>query len=125
MPSSPRIGARIRRARQRLDMSQEELAAAVGASRSAVNAWERDRALPRNIVKLEEVLGVSLEPAPAPGSLDDLMPPQDEWEARTLEHPDLPDEIKRRFIEDYRRDRSEAQARRQPPRNGAAATAAG
>jgi len=57
-----RIGTRIKRARERKRMSQEELAAAVDASRSAVNSWENDRAYPRNrIGALEDVLGISLD----------------------------------------------------------------
>jgi ribosome-binding protein aMBF1 (putative translation factor) len=45
-------------------MSQQQLADAIGASRSTVNAWENDRARPRYesavIRDLEAVLGVSL-----------------------------------------------------------------
>src|SRR5512135_2645858 len=101
MPSQPRIGARIRRARQHLGMSQEQLAARIGASRSAVNAWERDRAWPRNIVRLEEVLGVSLEAEAEPGPLDDLKVAGGwlhDWERQTAEAGDLPVELRRRMI---------------------------
>lgn len=42
-------------------MTQEELGAAVGRSRSAVNAWERGRAVPmRSIAPLEDVLAITL-----------------------------------------------------------------
>lgn len=55
------IGRLIREARERADLSQEELGARVGRSRSAVNAWENGRAVPqRSIAKLEDVLGVKL-----------------------------------------------------------------
>lgn len=58
----PTLGARIRRARERARLSQEELAKAVGASPRAVGDWENNRRKPRNrIGALEEVLGVSLD----------------------------------------------------------------
>jgi transcriptional regulator with XRE-family HTH domain len=61
----PSLGARIRRARERARLSQEELAALVGASSRAVGDWENDRRKPRNRLSvLEEVLGVSLEGEP-------------------------------------------------------------
>lgn len=101
MPSQPPIGAVIRRARQRLRMSQDELALKVGASRSAVNAWERDRAWPRNIVALEEVLGISLDGMPEPE-----LEPTNEWERATLANDDLPDETKRAFILAWRAERA-------------------
>lgn len=69
MATDPRIGTKIRRARERQRMSQETLAAALGVSRSAVNAWENDRAYPRaSIGALEEVLGIQLtgDPEPSP-----------------------------------------------------------
>lgn len=63
MAEEPRtLGARIRRARERARLSQEELAKAVDASVRAVGDWENDRRKPRNRMgALEEVLGVSLE----------------------------------------------------------------
>jgi transcriptional regulator with XRE-family HTH domain len=58
----PSLGARIRRARERAQLSQEELAGRVGASVRALGDWERDRRKPRNrLGALEEVLGVSLD----------------------------------------------------------------
>lgn len=65
----PSLGTRIKRARERARLSQEELATAVGASRRAVGDWENDRRRPRNrLGALEDVLGVRLddEPEPAP-----------------------------------------------------------
>jgi transcriptional regulator with XRE-family HTH domain len=63
----PSLGARIRRARERARLSQEELAALVGASSRAVGDWENNRRKPRNRLSvLEEVLGVSLEDTPEP-----------------------------------------------------------
>jgi transcriptional regulator with XRE-family HTH domain len=72
----PTLGTRIRRARERKRLSQEELAAKVGASERAVNDWENDRRRPRNrLGALEEVLGVSLtgNPAGRPVISEDLM----------------------------------------------------
>lgn len=63
----PSLGARIRRARERARLSQEELAALVGASSRAVGDWENNRRKPRNrLGVLEEVLGVRLDDEPEP-----------------------------------------------------------
>lgn len=68
MAPRSRIGTKIRRARERKRMSQVDLAGALGVSRSAVNAWENDRAYPQNSIgALEDELGVRLdEPEPEP-----------------------------------------------------------
>lgn len=43
-------------------MDQNQLARALGVSRSAVNAWINDRAWPQNSIgALEKILGVSLD----------------------------------------------------------------
>ena len=62
MASRPRIGALIRDGMERARMDQIQLAAAVGASRSAVNSWINDRSWPEGwrIVALEEALGITL-----------------------------------------------------------------
>jgi transcriptional regulator with XRE-family HTH domain len=54
-------GARIRTARLARGMTQADLAAAVGVSRSAVAQWETDRAgqVRGNIARIAAVLGVS------------------------------------------------------------------
>ena len=44
------IGARIRAARERAGLSQEELARRVGVSRPTIGTWERDEAEPRKAV---------------------------------------------------------------------------
>lgn len=63
----PSLGARIRRARERAQLSQEELAKAVGASSRAVGDWENNRRKPRNrLGALEDVLGVRLDDEPEP-----------------------------------------------------------
>lgn len=69
----PSLGTRIRRARERQGMKQDDLARAVHRSVRAVNDWENDRREPRNSLGLlEDVLGVRLDgdqpdaqPAPA------------------------------------------------------------
>ena len=55
-------GARIRVARQALGMTQDDLARAVGVSRSAVAQWETDRAgqVRGNLSRVAAVLGVSV-----------------------------------------------------------------
>lgn len=75
----PTLGTRIRRARERARLSQEELAKLVDASVRAVGDWENDRRKPRNrLGALEDALGVSLdedaeEPElPTPAELEDL-----------------------------------------------------
>lgn len=73
MTNPPSLGVRIRRARERAKLSQEELAKAVGASVRAVGDWENDRRKPRNrLGALEDVLGISLDGEPEPA---DPMPP--------------------------------------------------
>ena len=72
MATEPDIGTKIRRARERKRMSQKQLAAALGVSRSAVNAWENNRALPQSSVgALEAELGCSLDDA-APAAPDPM-----------------------------------------------------
>jgi len=55
------IGDRIRLRRQALGLTQKELAELVGASESAVLAWEKGRYFPaRRQGRVEAVLGISL-----------------------------------------------------------------
>ena len=69
MASDPQtLGMRIRRARERARLSQQELATAVDVSVRAVGDWENDRRKPRNrLGALEEVLGVRLDGEADPG----------------------------------------------------------
>jgi transcriptional regulator with XRE-family HTH domain len=115
MAAEPLIGTKIKRARERLLMSQEELAEKLRVSRSAVNSWERGRSYPRNrIGALEEVLGIDLtgDAQPPPGPFDDLYPLHEDWEAGVLADPDLPDRIKRDLIQDSRVARAAHAARK-------------
>lgn len=62
MAADRSIGTRIRRARERLRMRQEDLAAALGVSRNTVDAWENERSYPKSSIgALEDVLGVTLD----------------------------------------------------------------
>lgn len=64
---APKIGKTIKRARERKRMSQAEAAVALGVSRSALNAWENDRAYPRSSIgAIEELYGISLDGGPEP-----------------------------------------------------------
>lgn len=56
-------GARIRAARLERGWTQDDLAEAVGVSRSAVAQWETDRAgqIRANLTRISEVLEISVE----------------------------------------------------------------
>jgi transcriptional regulator with XRE-family HTH domain len=120
MAAETRIGTKIKRARERKRMSQQELADKLGVSRSAVNAWERDRSYPRSSIgALEDILSITIddEPAAAPGLV-----PTDEWEAAVLSDHDLPGDVKRAIVLDSRAARAaySPQARPAAPRRTAA-----
>ena len=72
--NAPPLGAKIRRARERAQLSQEQLAKAVGASVRAVGDWENNRRRPRNRTgALESILGIDLtgdqsDPGPDPAA---------------------------------------------------------
>ncbi len=118
MPAGPHVGARIRRARKLLGLTQQELAAKVGVSRNTVDSWENDRAYPKRYdVALEQVLGIDLSGEPArPGPLDDLLPVQEPWEQTLLDMPGPSDDLKRQTIlrgrDERRRQRAERESGR-------------
>jgi transcriptional regulator with XRE-family HTH domain len=63
MTNPVEIGARIRETRRKHGWTQDDLAEAVGVSRSAVAQWETGRAgqLTPNLSRIAEVLGVGVE----------------------------------------------------------------
>ena len=63
MTQPSEIGARIKDARRKHGWTQDDLAAAVGVSRSAVAQWETGRAgqLTPNLTRIASVLGVGVE----------------------------------------------------------------
>jgi transcriptional regulator with XRE-family HTH domain len=63
MSHPPEIGERIRTAREELGWTQDQLAAAVGVSRSAVAQWETGRAgqVTTNLTRVAAALGVGVE----------------------------------------------------------------
>lgn len=115
---APKIGKIIKRARERKRMSQAEAAAALGVSRSALNAWENDRAYPRSSIgAIEELYGISLDEEPE--STDVL---EERWGREDAE-------VVRRVLGTYAPDQAEAMLRemqktfrpRPAPPGGAAA----
>jgi transcriptional regulator with XRE-family HTH domain len=63
MPDEPTLGARIRKRRQELRLTQKQLAAKVGVDESSVINWEKDKHFPsRHLGALEDVLGTLTGP---------------------------------------------------------------
>lgn len=57
------LGQRIRKARERREWTQQQLALAVGVGSRTVGGWERGETVPLNrIGKLEEILGADVNP---------------------------------------------------------------
>ena len=99
MATTPRLGTMIKRARERKRMSQQQLGDELGVSRSAVNAWERDRAYPRNSIgAIEEILGISLDAEPQAPAAPEITG-NDEWERAVLADDTLPLAERRQIIE--------------------------
>lgn len=98
------LGTRIRRARERLHLTQKELADAVDASVRAVGDWERDKAAPRNrIGALEEVLGVNLSESEDVQLKFDS--PDEETFWLNLEQAGVQEDERRKLLEQYRLNR--------------------
>jgi XRE family transcriptional regulator, fatty acid utilization regulator len=57
------LGRRIRLFRKRLDLSQEELAEAVGCAQAAISAWERAEYSPSSLQMpaLADALGIKID----------------------------------------------------------------
>lgn len=83
MPTDrPPIGQRIKRARERLRMKQEQLAVRVGVSQKTIDNWEHDRTYPKSAIgALEEVLGPLTDGEQSPAADVDYPDwvPQDEF----------------------------------------------
>lgn len=89
----PTIGSRIRAARERAGLSQEELARHVGVSRAAVGTWERDEKEPRKAIaqRLMSVLSLPASAFNRFGSGGVALAPQAQLSTITqLEWSDIP-----------------------------------
>lgn len=92
MAADPAIGTRIKKRRQVLDMTQQDLADALGVSKSTVANWESGKHFPlRYLGKVEDVLGVSLEAPKTPilppalqRQIDQLTPEEQEYVIRRI-----------------------------------------
>jgi transcriptional regulator with XRE-family HTH domain len=113
MATDPHIGTTIKRARERKRWTQRQLADALGVDRKTIDNWEHSRSYPRSSIgALEDVLGISLaDGQDAPAELV----PENEWERAVLSDPDLPPDVRRALVLDWRaaRDEAWAEARRQ------------
>ena len=109
MPARPKIGAQIRRARQLLNMRQQDLADKLGVSRSAIDGWENNRAYPqRNLARLEQVLGIRLDGTPVPEEpADEWEKEWERWERSVLTSPHLPPDVAAAIVSDARAARDE------------------
>jgi len=103
MADAGNIGTRIARRRQVLGMTQADLAARTGVTKTAVVNWESGRHFPkRKLGLIEQVLGISLEDKAA----DPLLEPQDDHEEFIVTSPRLTRDDKRQMIASYRRARA-------------------
>lgn len=131
MSADPALGTKIRKRRQVLRLTQEELAAQLGVSKSTVAHWESGKHFPRRYLgAVEDVLGITLDRDGEAGPLDDLLPAHDDWELEVFA-ADLPDYIRRDLLLRSRAARAEYRAEMErrrlaaaTSRRAAAATAA-
>lgn len=83
MAADPLIGTKIRRARERKRLRQQDVASQLGVSRTTYDAWENNRAYPKSSIgALEQLLEVDLstdEPLIPPNLQRriDALPPED------------------------------------------------
>lgn len=112
MTTDAPLGTRIKRARERTRisghyMTQQDLADALGVSRSAVNAWENNRAHPRSAIgALEQVLGVNLADTPR---VEQFTPDEREL-LDLLERSGVPEGQRLQMLEQYRSGRGQRAA---------------
>lgn len=72
MAADTPIGTRIARRRQVLGLTQQDLAAKLGVSKSTVANWETGKHFPRRYIgRVEDVLGVRLDAEHEPDLVDD------------------------------------------------------
>lgn len=57
------LGEKIKKYRQKLGLSQEQLAEKINVSRQAITKWENDSGIPDidNLISLSKVMGISLD----------------------------------------------------------------
>lgn len=105
MDTDTAIGTKIKKRRQVLRLTQQELAATLGVSKSTVANWERGKHFPlRYLGAVESVLGISLDGEPP--AVPELTP-TDEWEASVLADRDLPEQWKISLVRESRAARAE------------------
>jgi transcriptional regulator with XRE-family HTH domain len=115
-PAGSALGVTIRSARERLHMTQQDLADAVGVSARTIGNWEQGHRLPKNRMgALEEVLGVNLTGTSVAAPPEPDLIPGDDWEADVLADAGLPDHLKRQLILDSRAVRARYPARPEGP----------
>jgi len=91
MATDPSIGTRIRKRRQVLGMTQQQLAERVDVNRSTVATWESGKHFPlRYLGRVESVLGISLSDEEQP----QLLSPR----ARKVLREELSEEDYRRVV---------------------------
>lgn len=62
MATEPRLGTRIKRARERKRWTQHQLADALDVNVKTIDNWENDRTYPRSSIgALEDVLGIQFD----------------------------------------------------------------
>lgn len=109
MAADPGIGTKIKKRRQALRMTQEDLAGRLGVAKATIANWESGKHYPlRHLGAVEDVLGVSLT-----ADLDDWYDENDPIErgiAETLPAPDA-----RKFIAQLRAARAEHVPRAHKP----------
>lgn len=77
MPTDEQIGKHIQDIRVKRKMTQEELAARIGISKSSISEWEACKRVPRmeTLRKIAEALGVDVWEIIGFSNLDDIQPP--------------------------------------------------
>lgn len=76
--NAPPIGKMIKRAREKKRWSQQEAADKLGVSRSALNAWENDRAYPRSSIgALEALYGIAIDDEPEQEEPEEMPTPEE------------------------------------------------